>query len=76
MPYASLRERAPDSLAARVGSTRALDPIEEGEMSQNRSPADLVFTGGAVYTVDAALRWAQAVAIQDGRIVAVGSDAE
>jgi predicted amidohydrolase YtcJ len=36
--------------------------------------ADLVLTGGDVYTVDAARRWAQAVAITDGRIVAVGTD--
>jgi predicted amidohydrolase YtcJ len=38
--------------------------------------ADLVLTGGAVYTVDAARSWAQAVAISDGRIAAVGSDAD
>jgi predicted amidohydrolase YtcJ len=38
--------------------------------------ADLVLTGGAVYTVDAARSWAQAVAIKDGRIVAVGTDAD
>jgi predicted amidohydrolase YtcJ len=39
-------------------------------------PADLVLTGGAVYTVDAARSWAQAVAISGGRIAAVGSDAD
>jgi predicted amidohydrolase YtcJ len=39
-------------------------------------PADLVLTGGAVYTVDAARSWAQAVAIKDGRIAAVGTDSE
>src|SRR6516162_7656206 len=39
-------------------------------------PADLVLTGGAVYTVDAARTWAQAVAIRGGRIAAVGTDAE
>jgi predicted amidohydrolase YtcJ len=39
-------------------------------------PADLVLTGGAVYTVDAARTWAQAVAITGGRIAAVGTDAE
>src|SRR5258708_36449777 len=38
--------------------------------------ADLVLTGGAVYTVDAARSWAQAVAISAGRIVAVGTDAD
>jgi len=38
------------------------------------APADLVLRGGAVYTVDAARSWAQAVAVKDGRIVFVGSD--
>jgi predicted amidohydrolase YtcJ len=38
-------------------------------------PADLVLTGGAVYTVDAARSWARAVAIRDGRIAYVGDDA-
>ncbi len=37
--------------------------------------ADLVFVNGDVYTVDAARTWAQAVAVRDGRIVAVGTDA-
>src|SRR5690349_1245206 len=38
--------------------------------------ADLVLTGGAVYTVDAARSWAQAVAVTGGRIAAVGTDAD
>jgi predicted amidohydrolase YtcJ len=38
--------------------------------------ADLVLVGGNVYTVDASGRWADAVAVTAGRIVAVGSDAE
>ncbi|MBI4916820.1 MAG: amidohydrolase [Acidobacteria bacterium] len=37
-------------------------------------PADLVLSGGAIYTVDAARSWAETVAIRDGRIVYVGSD--
>ncbi|HUY60852.1 MAG TPA: hypothetical protein VMW49_03150 [Candidatus Dormibacteraeota bacterium] len=45
-------------------------------MSHRESVADTVLTGGAVYTVDAARSWAQAVAIRDGRIAAVGPDAE
>ncbi|HEX6230388.1 MAG TPA: amidohydrolase family protein [Actinomycetota bacterium] len=39
-------------------------------------PADLAFVNGAVYTVDAARRWARAVAVSAGRIVAVGTDGE
>lgn len=37
-------------------------------------PAELVFTHGAVYTVDGARSWAQAVAVSQGRIVFVGTD--
>ena len=44
-------------------------------MSANRH-ADLVFVRGAVYPVDAARRWANAVAVVDGSIAAVGTDAE
>lgn len=39
------------------------------------APADLVFVDGAVYTLDAARRWASAVAVRGGRIVFVGTDA-
>jgi len=38
--------------------------------------ADLVLRNGAIYTVDAARSWAEAVAIKDGKIVFVGRDAE
>jgi predicted amidohydrolase YtcJ len=38
------------------------------------APADLVFTHGAVYTVDPARSWAEAVAVSGGRIVFVGTD--
>lgn len=44
-------------------------------MSDKKSRhADLVFVNGAVYTVDAARRWARAVAVTRGRIAAVGTD--
>ncbi len=38
-------------------------------------PAELVLTGGAVYTVDAARSWAEAVAVRGGRIAYVGTAA-
>ena len=38
--------------------------------------ADMVLRNGAVYTVDAARSWAQAVAVKDGKIVFVGTDAD
>lgn len=37
-------------------------------------PADLVLSGGSIYTVDAARSWAEAVAVRGGRIVYVGTD--
>ncbi|MEA2608622.1 MAG: hypothetical protein QOJ75_865 [Chloroflexota bacterium] len=38
-------------------------------------PADLVLIGGRVATMDPARSWASALAVREGRIVAVGSDA-
>ncbi len=38
-------------------------------------PAEILLTHGAVYTVDGARSWAEAVGIADGRIVFVGTDA-
>jgi predicted amidohydrolase YtcJ len=42
----------------------------------SNAPADLIFVNGAVYTVDAARRWARAVAVRGDAIVAVGEDAD
>lgn len=42
---------------------------------QADGPADLVFKNGAVYTVDAARSWAEAVAIKNQKIVYVGTNA-
>ncbi len=39
-------------------------------------PAELVLTHGVVYTLDPARPWAEALAIADGRLVAVGSHDE
>lgn len=39
-------------------------------------PADVILTNARVYTVEKRQPWAEAVAIKDGRILAVGSSAE
>jgi predicted amidohydrolase YtcJ len=39
-----------------------------------QAPADLVLRNANIYTVDAARRWAQALAVRDGRLVYVGTD--
>jgi predicted amidohydrolase YtcJ len=41
-----------------------------------RGHADVLFRGGVVYRVDPARSWTQAVAVADGRILAVGPDAD
>jgi predicted amidohydrolase YtcJ len=38
--------------------------------------ADLLFAGGPIYTADAGRPWARAVAVRDGRILAMGREAE
>ena len=43
-----------------------------GSAASGDGPADLVFVGGRVMTMDVARRSAEAVAVRDGRIVAVG----
>lgn len=40
-----------------------------------QKPADIVLLNGGIYTVDAENSWAQAAAIRDGRMVAVGDNA-
>jgi predicted amidohydrolase YtcJ len=44
--------------------------------AQGSQSADSVLVNGKIYTVDAGRHWSQAVAIREGRFVAVGSDAE
>jgi len=44
--------------------------------SDNIEPANLVIKNGAVYTVDAARSWAQALAVRQGKLQYVGTDQE
>ena len=41
---------------------------------REHTPADTVIMHAKIYTVNQRLPWAEAVAIRDGKIVAVGSD--
>jgi predicted amidohydrolase YtcJ len=50
--------------------------VAAAALSQAPTPADLVLTDGRIYTVDAAHSLASAMAVQDGRIVFVGSTAD
>lgn len=60
---------------ANITSAQSDRPDGPGGTASIREPADLVLNNAAVYTVDAARSWAHAVAIRNGRIVAVGTDA-
>ena len=53
----------------------ALGAVVLAAASPAPPPADLVIRGGAVYTVDDARSWAEAVAVSGGKIVFVGTDA-
>lgn len=62
------------AVGRRAGGAQAEAGRPAGGGSSPR--ADLVLTGGVVVTLDKALPRARAVAVRDGRIVAVGTDAE
>ena len=62
----------------RVGCGRATprDAARLGAIDRPiQPPADLVLRGGRIATMDAARSWATALAVRDGRLVAVGPDA-
>jgi predicted amidohydrolase YtcJ len=63
-----------NSLCRVVGSTALL--AFAACAGETADPADLVLRGGTIVTVDDANREVQALAARDGRIVALGSDAE
>jgi len=59
---------ATDGTGPRRGTTDAILPPMPNDT------ADLVLTGGRIFTGDAAKTWAQALAVRGNRIVSVGSD--
>ena len=61
---------ATDGMAA-----TARDRVSSSAACRTDRPADLVLRGGRIATMDAARTLAAALAVRDGRIVAVGSDA-
>jgi predicted amidohydrolase YtcJ len=70
----SSRAIAVSVLCAAV-ATSAVAQSPRAEKPARPAPADLVLRGGPVYTMDAARSWARAVAVANGRIVFVGSEA-
>jgi predicted amidohydrolase YtcJ len=73
----AVEHRGSRSTAQNVGRLASLAAVLVAGCGAPRPlPADLVLRGGAVYTLDAASEWAEAVAVAGGRIVFVGPDAE
>src|SRR5690606_21692014 len=69
--------QAPRACGARRG--RVLDIRGRGRLrgeTMAGDRADISFAGGVVHTVEAQTSIAEAVAVSDGRILAVGSDAD
>jgi len=53
------------------------EPGQQAEgLAQPAAVADVLYTNGRIYTVDKSRPWAEAVAIRDGKFVAVGTAAE
>ena len=46
------------------------------DQAPQTAAADVVYLNAKIYTVDADRRWASAMAVTDGKIVAIGSDAD
>ena len=59
-----------------LGSIMVLINIASAQTSSSLGVADTIYTNGKIYTVNEAQPWAEAVAIQDGKFVAVGSTAD
>ncbi|MGH7499690.1 MAG: amidohydrolase [Gemmatimonadales bacterium] len=64
-----------------IATTLAATVVAAGCRTESRAlaragdgPADLILSGGAVYTMDAARSWARTVAVRKGRIVFVGTE--
>ena len=73
-PIVPAAGRSVAPVAARAMTTRARPPRCDTRAMTDERPADLVLTGGRIATMDAARSWASALAVRDGRIVAVGPE--
>jgi predicted amidohydrolase YtcJ len=65
---------APDANLAETDAKATTDDFLPLVTAAATNEADLVLHNGAIYTVDEAQPWAEAVAIQEGRLVFVGLD--
>jgi imidazolonepropionase-like amidohydrolase len=59
-----------------AGCSQTDQPVADLEAATSSDSADVIYTNGKIYTVDDSNAWAEAVAIKDGKFVAVGSAAK
>ena len=71
-PFAP-RTRKPIARLAAVIAVAAVLAAGACSRAERAHPADLILTNGAVYTLDAAQPWAEAVAVAGGKIVYAGT---
>ncbi len=57
-----------------AGCSPTDQPAAESDDASSAIAADTIYINGRIYTVDEAQPWAEAVAIKDGKFVAVGSN--
>lgn len=73
--FSALRTASGILLVLAVFTSCAREAAEKID-ERKSAVADLALTGGAIYTMDGARSWAEAIAIDDGRIVYVGTNAD
>jgi len=64
------------SCIAILGSIAMFNSIASAQTSKLSVVADTIYTNGRIYTVNEAHPWAEAVAIRDGKFIAVGTSAD
>lgn len=75
-PMRKPRKSAIVTFVRSLGTGLAALALLTAACAPDRPAADTIVTGARVYTVDAARPWAEAVAVKDGRLLAVGSAKE
>jgi hypothetical protein len=59
-----------------AGCSPSGEPVTESDAVTSSNSADAVYTNGKIYTVDDGNAWAEAVAVKDGKFLAVGSESD
>ena len=61
------------SACSPTGNAAQPEPVAQAAPAETAEVADTVYVNGKIYTVSESQPWVEAVAIKDGRFIAVGS---